>query len=174
MDWEPDGLSFKPQSKLPSLMNAEAIDDRLNAIASEEDEIKPTPEKDSPLVVIASQFPHISARIIEFWGSASDFNDYLTHVVVMDRSDRRGFDKEVLEALLNVWEMHRDLFDGQIAKQPELCPWSENIRLHKSFKKLDQEASFIRRTGLTGAEAALLDAHLLLKLESTVTVVSGD
>lgn len=166
MEWEPDGLSFKKSSRLPSLFGDEEIDKNLSALKTPEDEIVPTPEKPSPLVIIASQFPHISARIIQFWGRAVDINDYLSHVVVMDRSDRHGFEQDVLEALLCVWNMHRDYFDGDVRNESDAvaCPWTEDTRLHKAFKKLDQEASFVRRNGLSGAEAALLDAHLLLHI----------
>jgi hypothetical protein len=166
MEWEPDGLSFKGKSAglgLPSLFGSSEIDEEVAARKSEDDEIKVGADMVNPMALLSDRFPHISARVVEFWGREKDFDDYMDSLVLKDRSSRTGFPRPVMDALLDLWNDHRDRF---VKDQTGRCQWENDNSLHKAFKKLEQEKDFVRRSGLSGAEAATLDKLLTEKAKT--------
>jgi hypothetical protein len=52
-----------------------------------------------PESTIEQRFPHIAARIVAFWRTHA-LGDYIASILVMDRQDRQGFPREVVEDLL--------------------------------------------------------------------------
>lgn len=158
MEWEPNSFAIKrAASGLPILMDSSSIDEAIEARGVRSDEPKPGAEIVNPVTILSLHFPHILARIKQFWGQETEMDEYLTRLVMMDRSDRAGFPKPIMDALLEIWNNHRDRFvkssDGQGA-------WDNDNHLHKAFKKLEQEQTFVKTKELTGAEAATLDQAL--------------
>ena len=158
MERKPDGSAIKrAPSALPSLFDSSTFDEAVKVRIGLGDEPKPGAELVSPVTILSLHFPHILARITQFWGQETEMDDYLTRLVMMDRSDRAGFPKPIMDALLEIWNDHRDrhlkFSEGQ-------CTWDSDSHLHKSFKKLDQEQAFTKAKALTGAEAAALDEAL--------------
>jgi len=159
MDWEPDGFSIKrPVVALPSLIDSHEIDENLATQSAADEPVRTAEKPNNPVDQILQTFPHIIARVVEFWGREKDFDDYMNSVVFKDRSSRAGFPKGTLEALMEIWDSHRERFSKD--QSGMAFQWESDTRLHRPFKKLEEESTFIRRMGLTGAEAALLDAGL--------------
>lgn len=156
MEWDQD--QFGEPLKFPTLLDSAQIDSEMRRI--EETDAAPSDlaggRPPNPLEVIARRFPHIAARIQQFWSSRHNLDDYLSSVVYMKRDDRRGFPPDALAAILEVWEQHRASFQR---RTETTCPWMIDPSMHKAFKKMEMEQS-LRSGGITGAEAALLDAAL--------------
>ncbi len=160
MDWEKDEDEFPlgPQPVgLPKLMDSVSIDQEIESIKGPEEEISHDGGIANPVIVLAEQFPHIAARIAHFWGSRRKIDEYLSQIVMLDRTSRQGFPKHVMAALMEIWNIHRTSFErnGDPSK-----PWANDPHLDKSFKKVEQEFSLAHRAELTGAEAAALDRTL--------------
>lgn len=170
MDWDTtDNPLGKISTNLPILFDSVQIDKEVKSRAILVQSAEPVEGIKNPATVIAKHFPHIVARIREFWGLKKDMEEYLNQLVFLDRNSRHGFPADVITALMNIWQDHAKMFaidhcpHGIKSGFCDRCAqreWMQDPRLHKAFKKLEQEMTFVRRKGLTGAEAVLLDQKL--------------
>lgn len=61
--------------------------------------------EEPPFFIIARLFPRIAEAIKLMWGER-DLDDYLKKLIMADRTERAGFPKEVLAALLKLYNQH--------------------------------------------------------------------
>ncbi len=57
---------------------------------------------------IQEQYPSISAKIAQMWGSVT-LQDYLNKIIIDDRGGRQGFPVSILSALMRLYEYHGSL-----------------------------------------------------------------
>ena len=66
-------------------------------------------EEEPPLFVIRRHFPRIADAIELMWGER-ELDGYLNNLILADRSDREGFPRPVLQALLKLHDQHARQF----------------------------------------------------------------
>jgi hypothetical protein len=106
------GVKFYSKTEVPTLLTDAEFDALLSArkererLARQWDrwDVSGTmlnkPASDGrPESIIEQKFPHIAARIMAFWRTHA-LSDYIASILVMDRQDRQGFPREVVEDLL--------------------------------------------------------------------------
>jgi hypothetical protein len=67
-------------------------------------------EEEPPLFILQRQFPRIASAIELLWGDR-ELDGYLQKLILADRGDRAGFPKEVLAALLKLYNQHHARFN---------------------------------------------------------------
>jgi hypothetical protein len=73
-------------------------------------EAKPAPaDEEPPLFIVRRQFPRIAEAIELMWGER-ELDGYLNKLILADRSDREGFPKPMLQALLKLHNQHTSQF----------------------------------------------------------------
>jgi hypothetical protein len=62
-------------------------------------------DEEPPLIIIERKFPRIARSIETLWGHR-ELDDYLTNLILADRTGREGFPPETLNALLKLHNQH--------------------------------------------------------------------
>ena len=84
------------------------------------------------VAIVQPGFPHVTTKITLLWGSW-ELHQYLTQILVVDdRSHRRGFPKDVMSALLKIYDEHAKIAptqDPNVRKDPTAYSWDDHHRL---------------------------------------------
>lgn len=89
-------------------------------------------EDGPPLVVVRRQFPRIASAVELMWGDRA-LDGYLQKLILSDRGDRDGFPKDVLAALLKLYDQHNDRFHFQAPEDSQAFEdnWSQEDRIDR-------------------------------------------
>jgi hypothetical protein len=80
-------------------------------------------EEQNPLDVLKKHYPHIHIKVDLLWGSP-ELHEYLTRIIFDDRYDkdggkpRQGFPKEVMAALLKLYNLHAEVISKHLKVTP--------------------------------------------------------